>query len=169
MYLTPHDHRLYGRGHGERVEATIALGKTIILPEICSGADLSCGNGEIIKALALTRTYLGDFAPGYELCGALDDTIQQIPLVDLFVCSETIEHLDNPLKALMLIRMKSEHLLLSTPVDNFADTNAEHLWGWDREGVENLLHLVGFTVIDYDQVDSRVYGEPYCYGIWSCG
>ena len=27
LYATPHDHRLYGRGHGERVDATIELAR----------------------------------------------------------------------------------------------------------------------------------------------
>ena len=53
MYAEPHNHRLWGRGHDERVEATIALALANI-DETDRGyvADLSCGNGEIARRIA---------------------------------------------------------------------------------------------------------------------
>ena len=44
--------------------------------------------------------------------------------------------------------------------------NGEHLWAWDREGVEDLLKRTGWQPVAFTSVDSREYGEPYLYGIW---
>lgn len=177
MYPVPHDHRLYGRGHHERVEATIALAKTSIdepfLPR--SIGDLSCGNGEIARRLARPgdELYLGDLAmlpaeldAAGTYCGPIEETLSSIPWVDTFVCSETLEHLDDPLAVLGRIRAKASALVLSTPLECWEDTNNEHLWAWDREGVETSMRASGWTPEAFTSVDSREYGEPYLYGIW---
>lgn len=166
VYAVPHDHRIYGRGHAERVDATIALARTVL--NVNSVADLSCGNGAIAQALNAPATFLGDLGAGYPYQGPIEETIREIPKIDLFICSETIEHLDDPDSVLDLIGEKTEDLILSTPVDNFGDTNAQHYWGWSRTGVEQMIEDAGFIVDDYVEVDTRTYGEAYCYGIWRC-
>lgn len=177
MYVKPHDHFIYGRGHGERVLKMIELGKRafwdVEQEPITSIADLSCGNGYVATTLARDRPnvkhiYLGDLARGYRFHGPLEQTIPQLPLVDIYVCGETLEHLDDPDLALRLMREHTRWLLLSTPVENWEDTNAEHYWSWSVEDIEAMLRAAGFQVQDYDEVDSRVWGEPYCYGIWLC-
>jgi hypothetical protein len=67
---------------------------------------------------------------------------------------------------LLAIRAKCRSLVLSTPIENWDDTNAEHLWAWDQDGVEAMLAAARFRVVRFEAVDTRVYGEPYCYGIW---
>lgn len=167
MYPAPHDHRIYGRGHHERVEATIGLALEWISPGLRrSVGDLSCGNGEIARRITTGRTYLGDFAPGYELTGPLEETIEQMPAVDVYVCSETIEHLDDPFGVLLQIRRSASALVLSTPLACWDDANGEHLWAWDQDGVEQLLDIAGWKVVAFTNVDSTAYGEPYNYGIW---
>ena len=163
IYATPHDHNLWGRGHGERVQATIELAKTIPSTSI---ADLSCGNAAIARALDAPDKHLGDYAAGYQFQGPIDETIHQIPVVDLFICCETIEHLDDPDHTLALIRPKARNLVLSTPIDAWDDGTPEHYWAWDRDEVETMLHAAGFTVAAFISVDSRPYREPYLYGIW---
>lgn len=178
MYPTPHDHRLWGQGHHDRVEATIALAiDTLSGPERSSVADLSCGNGEIARRVydgprtvdgAYPLLYLGDLAaldtrlPGYKLCGPVEETLQLIAPVAAFVCSETIEHLDEPGKVLALARTKAVALILSTPLDCWEDTNAEHLWAWDQDGVEDLCARAGWR----PQAFRRLPTEVYTYGIW---
>jgi hypothetical protein len=175
MYPAPHDHRIYGRGHHERVEATIALA----LQHVDSDdrdvvGDLSCGNAEIAMRIAVPPSYLhlGDFAvlpadlPGTKYCGQLEQTINLMPEVGTYICSETIEHLDDPFGALVSIWDKASMLVLSTPIGCWDDANGEHLWAWDRDGVEQLLDSAGFEVVAFDHVDSTAYGEPYDYGIW---
>lgn len=173
MYQEPHDHRRYGHGHWLRVETTKLVVRGITDNyTVGSVADLSCGNAEI--ALSIDNpapvAFLGDFAPGYEFTGPLEQSVWQIPQVDLFICSETIEHLDAPHQALGAIRLKADRLVLSTPVGTNrpgGDDNAEHLWCWDREGVESLLCAAGWTPELFCSVDTRPM-ETYNYGIWSC-
>lgn len=165
IYAAPHDHRIYGRGHAERVAATIELARTV---PATSGADLSCGNGIILNSLGLFEPHFGDYAPGYQYHGPIEATIRELPYVDLFICSETLEHLDDPPAVLAEIRTKAANLVCSTPIEAWGDTNAEHLWAWDREAVEAMLTGAGFNVKEFTSVDSRAYGEPYWYGIWRC-
>jgi len=168
MYPAPHDHRIYGRGHHERVEATVALAvQQIADAERQIVADLSCGNGDIARRIATSpAVHLGDFAAGWEYHGPLEETLDLIPLVDVYVCSETIEHLDDPFDVLLKIRHQAERLVLSTPIGCWDDANGEHLWAWDREGVEQLLDSAGWSPWAFTNVDSTAYGEPYNYGIW---
>lgn len=164
LYAEPHDHRRYGRGHGERVAATIDLALGAILTRD-TVADLSCGNGVIARALT-PEPILGDYAPGYPITGPLETTLGNLTHVDVYVLSETLEHLDDPEAVLRLIRDRSTWLVLSTPLEAWGDTNAEHYWAWDRIGVEDLLAAAGWVPVVHDTVDSREYGEPYLYGIW---
>lgn len=162
MYAEPHDHRRWG-DHEVRVSFTVASGLRLAGPGVASAADLSCGNGSILEAMPAAVKHYGDFAPGYDITGPIERTIEQIPDVELFVCCETIEHLDDPDAVLKAIRAKTSLLLLSTPVDAWDDGNAEHYWAWDREAVEAMLTEAGFTVRDYTEV-----APSYRFGIWGC-
>lgn len=166
IYATPHNHVIYGRGHGERVASTVALARKHLPGNTLSVADLSCGNAYIAKALACPTMILGDYAPGYEYTGKLETNLALIPDVDAYILSETLEHVNDPQLVLTLIRDKAKHLVLSTPLECWGDTNAEHYWAWDQAGVEELMTNAGWTVKAFDFVDSRTYGEPYLYGIW---
>lgn len=164
IYAAPHDHRIYGRGHAERVNAMIELGTRRAWG---SAADLSCGNGVVIQSIDAVHRYQGDIAPGYEYHGPIEDTIHRVAFVDLFIMGETLEHLDDPTGVLLEVNTACNTLLLSTPIDNWGDTNAEHYWAWDRDGVEGIMRDAGFGKIEeFKMVDSRTYGEPYCYGVW---
>lgn len=166
VYATPHDHSRWG-DHKVRVAVTAQLAHLLAGP-VGSAADLSCGDATILNALNVGTRYLGDFAPGYPITGPIEDTIEQIPVVDLFVCCETIEHLDDPDRALKQIRAKTRALVLSTPVDAFQDTNPEHYWAFSREGVEAMLTAAGFEVVVYSAIDFRPAGAEYQFGVWYC-
>lgn len=165
IYPQPHDHRRW-RDHHVRVDTTIALAKGI--DDVTSVADLSCGNGAIAKAVRAPRTVLGDYAPGYDITGPIEQTIHGIDPVDLYVCSESIEHLDDPDLVLKLIRGKARHLLLTTPVDNWGDANIEHYWAWSQQDVEQMLTAAGWTVQVTNILDMRRAWSPYCFGMWVC-
>lgn len=168
IYATPHDHRLFG-DHRLRVAATIETARWLIADEdVSSAADLSCGNGVVLRSLEAGELHFGDVAPGYRYEGPIEETVEQIPDVDLFVCAETVEHLDDPDAVLKGIRAKTRLLVLSTPVDAWGDDNPEHYWAWGRGDVEAMLTAAGFQVDVYTAVDFRPLGLPYCFGIWGC-
>lgn len=162
MYAAPHDHHRWG-DHEVRVDATIAMGHRLAGAVLPSAADLSCGNGSVLSAMPAEQRHFGDLAPGYDITGPIEQTVDRIPFVDLFVCCETVEHLDDPDAVLKSIRAKTSLLLLSTPVDAWDETNPEHYWAWDREAVDAMLADAGFTVLEYAEV-----APSYRFGIWGC-
>lgn len=165
LYPAPHEHTQWP-DHRLRVATTIALAKIWFEPK--SVADLSCGDGAILASFAgqTDALYFGDIAGGYTYHGPIEETIEQIPRVDLYVCSETLEHLDDPPTVLKQIRAKAAHLVLSTPNDEQSDANPEHYWGWDVDDVRGLLKGAGFTPVILSTVgfDDTKYG----YQIWLC-
>lgn len=169
IYARPHQHRQW-TDHRIRVDVTGALVHHM-LRDGGTVADLSCGDAAIAKRLQSShgaQLVLGDFAPGYEYMGPIEETIHQIPKVDLFICSETIEHLDDPDTVLAAIREKTDRLLLSTPDGEVDDANPEHVWGWDSEAVEKMLRSAGFTPEMHTMLDLRPAGGTYCFQIWAC-
>ena len=167
IYVEPHDHKRFP-DHRVRVEVTIQLGRWFAQNGAGSAADLSCGNGYILKNLPAERKIYGDYAPGYPITGPIEQTINRIPRVGLYVCCETLEHLDDPDAVLRAIRGKAKGLLLSTPVDNFGDDNSEHYWAWSQNDVEDMLRGAGFKPLIYNLLDLRPIGCMYAYGIWCC-
>lgn len=166
IYATPHNHSKWN-DHKLRVALTAQFAYLLTGP-VDTAADLSCGDGVILNALRVGTRYLGDYAPGYPITGPLEDTIDQLPMVDLFVCCETLEHLDDPDLALKKIRGKTKALVLSTPVDAFGDRNPEHYWAWSRDAVEVMLAAAGFTVTAYTAIDCRPSESEYQFGVWHC-
>jgi hypothetical protein len=165
LYQKPHEHRQW-RDHIHRVNMTIAMAKW--WGELNSIADLACGDGAIIDALDARVKYKGDFAPGYEIVGALEETIHQIPVVDLFICSETIEHLDKPFEALKLIRAKSRHLILTTPNGESDSNNPQHYWGWDMAGMGSMLEEAGWNIEITTLISFKDKNLIYDYQMWGC-
>jgi hypothetical protein len=131
-----------------RINSTLSVARWLADDqEVMSVADLSCGANEIVSALPIYHKYIGDFAPGYEIQGPIEETIDQIPYVDLFILSETIEHLDKPDEFLARLRDKTSRLVLSTPIAEGKDEesfNLEHYWGWDQECIKTMLLEAGF-------------------------
>ena len=166
IYAKPHDHSLWV-DHQLRVAFAAMLANTI-MRDVIVGADLSCGDGKLLSAIPLKERHFGDVAPGWPITGPIEETLDQIPYVGLFVCGETIEHLDDPDLVLKKIRAKTNRLLLTTPVDAWDDANEEHYWAWSREGVEDMLTTAGFTVSVYLELDLRPSQGDYCFGIWAC-
>ncbi len=169
VYSTPHAHSGW-QDHRLRVAVTIEVARMVAESiGAKSAADLSCGDGAVLKAMPVPVRFFGDFAPGYERTGPIEETLEAIPNVDMFVCTETLEHLDDPDKVLAGIRGKTRTLVLSTPVAAWMDTNPEHYWAWSRTDVEEMLLDAGFTSAVYSTVDFRPSGQDfYQFGIWGC-
>lgn len=166
IYPKPHDHTRWN-DHVARVATTITFARSTMGPIHGDAADLSCGDGAVLAGLDVEgHRYCGDFAPGYPITGPVEQTIEQIPQVDLFVCCETLEHLDDPDAVLKAIRAKSRFMLLSTPVGAWRDTNPEHYWAWSEVGVDEMLKAAGFTGHSYMYLDFRGADGAYAYGVW---
>lgn len=166
IYAKPHNH-FSCIDHRVRVAMTMVVAQTVDAGAT-SGADLSCGDGTILRNLNLGERYFGDFAPGYPIHGPIEQTLDRIPEVDIYVCTETLEHLDDPDTVLKRLRSKTKALVISTPVDNWDDNNLEHYWAWSRQDVEDMLVSAGFRVVVFTGLDLRPAGGYYCFGIWSC-
>ncbi len=164
IYSKPHDHKNW-HDHLIRVEATKQVAKWM-LGDGQSVADLSCGNADIAKSLNVKETYLGDFAPGYKYCGPIEQTILEVPEVELFICSETLEHLDDPDSVLKHMREVADMVVISTPMDNWGDPNLEHYWAWSKTDVELMLRLAGFKPEIFMAIELQNY--LYNYQIWGC-
>lgn len=170
LYRKPHDHRQWP-DHLLRVSTSIAVGAWLLRDlEGVTIADLSTGDAAIPHGIAVqlgqnevpTWTRLGDFAPGYAVQGPIEETVEYLDddSVDLFVCSETIEHLADPDTVLKRIRAKAHRLLLSTPIGEHDPTlNPEHVWGWDVEAVCQMLVAAGWrpTVINELRFSDYLY------------
>lgn len=145
---------------------TVALAAPFVQPGSVV-ADLSCGNGLIASALAEkagTTPILGDVAPGWPIQGDLADTIENVGPVDVFVLTETLEHLPDP--AAVLAGIQADVLVLSTPVEAWDDREPQHLWAWDRQWISVLATAVGWSESRYVEFDGTVMGDWYRYGIW---
>jgi hypothetical protein len=179
LYAVPHRHDGWP-DHRVRVASTAGLGRELMdlagHPAVI--ADLSCGDAVIPRDLIAystapaKRVILGDIAPGYELHGPVEQTLDQITHVDMFVCSETIEHLDDPDVVLARIRAKADLLVLSTPLGETTDRNPEHYWGWDQEGVGEMLAATGWDpelrrVVTYLPEPGESW-MPASYQLWGC-
>lgn len=164
IYAAPHEHRQW-EDHRVRVATTAAFARSVA-GEVRRAADLSCGDGTILRAVLADEHLFGDFAPGYPLTGPIEETIHQVGPVDVFVCCETLEHLDDPDAVLRAIRDKTRGLVLSTPVGAWGDDNPEHYWAWSQAGVEAMLAAAGFRTVAYGSLDFRPAGGPYNFGLW---
>jgi len=166
IYATPHDHTRWA-DHVIRVNVTTSLARWFADQTGCrSAADLSCGDGAILNALDLPTKVFGDYAPGYELTGPIERTIEQLSHVDLFICSETIEHLDDPDAVLRRINVKARFLVLSTPIGEADVGNPEHYWGWDVDDVREMLGSTGWE--PYSTIELKLPHFTYDFQIHAC-
>jgi len=165
LYSKPHDHRVQAEGddHELRVAATLALIREV--GHVRRAADLSCGNGVLLDAVDADEKFYGDLALGYEITGPIEETIGLLPHVDLFLCCETLEHLDDPDAVLRSIRGKSDRLILSTPLDERGTTNVEHYWGWDARGIRTMLDRAGWHA---ERHRITVPKKGYRFQLWGC-
>lgn len=165
LYPRPHEHSRWP-DHRLRVDVTVQIGRFLHRDGL-PVADLSCGDARIAQEIGgAADLYLGDLASGYRFHGPIEQTIDQIPQVDLFVCCETLEHLNDPDLVLRKIRGKSRALVVSTPDGETTDENPEHYWGWDQEDVGRMLHEAGFVA----RVRSSLVLPQFkvAYQIWGC-
>jgi 2-polyprenyl-3-methyl-5-hydroxy-6-metoxy-1,4-benzoquinol methylase len=151
VYSHTYDHMRW-LDHQVRIEKTIEFARDFLV-EMGSITDLSCGDGAIALGLRFpqTKVYLGDFVPNVknQVTGKIEDTIGMVPSTDVFVLSETLEHVDRPEDLLHAIRLVTKQLVLTTPCDETLD-NPEHYWKWGCADICSMLEQTGFQPIAYE-------------------
>jgi len=162
IYPETNDHTKWWE-HELRIKLTIDFGQSLIkFPD--NVADLSAGKHATIAKAFSSQLILGDYCEGYPIKGKLEDTIHTIPNVYLYICSETLEHVNDPKYVLESIRKKSKCLILSTPLAEWGSNNPEHYWAWDMEGIQELMDQTGWRSIG----KMAVYLPSYDFQIWVC-
>lgn len=184
-YPDGYRHTAWG-DHVERVKASAdVIGK--YRGQITSAADLSCGDGALLNLVSqgLEKAYLGDMngvplsavaecraaevtnAGRTFLPGSLE-TFQE--RVDLFILSETLEHLPEPELTLSLISDVSRYLFLSTPLSEpVGSGNLEHYWGWSDTTLHSMLLASGWTPLEKKLLvpeSTRDYADAYTFQLW---
>lgn len=166
LYRDGYDHTLWD-DHVYRVQKTIEFVHNFGGVGYDEVVDLSCGDGTIALSLH-DNPILGDVTEGCDYYGPIEETVKLLPVWKgrrLFLLTETLEHLDNPLRVLDQIAGRTDFLVLTTPVHKMCefDDNPEHYWTYDQEGVEVFTRAAGFEVQAYDEIYN---GLGYHTGIW---
>lgn len=170
--------------HVERVAASVEMIRRYA-SRIRTVADLSCGDGAIVRGLLdeplLRSAYLGDLnlpsalygipEAAVLMPGLLPDTLDQLPRpVDLFVLSETLEHMDDPDDLLRRIGQHARYLFLSTPENEIETSgNLEHYWSWGTADVQAMLLDNGWDPIELKRLvpeSTRTLEHAYHYQLW---
>lgn len=170
--------------HVERVAASVKL-ISRYRREILTLADLSCGDGAIARGLFdgmhLDKAYLGDLNLSPVLYGIpqaavlapgpLPESLDQLPeQVDLFVLSETIEHMDDPDDLLRRLPLYARYLFLSTPISEIPTSgNLEHYWSWSTDDVAAMLRDTGWHPVELVRLvpeSTRTLEHAYHYQLW---
>lgn len=169
IYAEQYDHTQWP-DHVQRVRTTIdCIHAWTTRSQRRVVADLSCGDAAIARGLDdAACLILGDYVHNdeYAFTGSIEHTVKLIGSVGLFILSETLEHVDDPVSLLIAIRQRAGYLVLSTPLDERDDQNEEHYWGWDEEGIRDLLFLSGWSVRARTLFTPKVDELYYTYQIW---
>lgn len=165
IYDHPYDHTVWA-DHVQRIEKTIQTldffarkmgSKTV--------ADLSCGDGAIVRGSQhpWENIILSDLVGG----GPIELTLPLLEHVDMYVCSETLEHVEDPKWLLAEARDHATAMVLSTPYAKWDDTNPEHYWAWDDYDLADMLMDAGWTSRHVDLFTPTV-SMYYTFQIWVC-
>lgn len=164
IYANQYQH-VQWQSHQERVQVTTEIAQRLIDAEgIKRIADFSAGDRAIVSGLAgYTDAWLHDITDdGVDIVERLrEETFQY----DLFICTETIEHVERPWELLEEIAPRTRWLLLSTPLDEDpAEDNWEHYWSFEAVDIDDLLIQSGFP--HGVMTTHRPATGPYTYQIW---
>lgn len=163
VYDHVYDHTQWG-DHIERVAKTTEILDWYALEtDAKSVADLSCGDGAIVRNSQheWENITLGD----YVTTGPIEEALVHLPHVDMFVLSETLEHVEDPDFLLGAIRVVADRLVLTTPFGETSDENPEHYWGWDDEGVREIAEDAGWRVHSFQLFTPTI--DYYTFQMWT--
>ncbi len=180
--------------HVERIEASVEL-LSRWSTRFESAADLSCGDAAILRGLAgrskrLKEVWLGDLlgvqSAAWVTDSAVLHTVPPAPLpdslaslpgvgsddaaVDLFVLSETLEHMPDPDALLRDIADWAHYLFISTPLSEpVGSGNPEHYWGWSDADIHDMLMDSGWTPLEKQLLTPQStlsLPDAYTFQLW---
>lgn len=188
LYKNGYDHTTSIQ-HKLRVALSIQLAVwTINRWNLQRVADFSCGDGHIISELIrsknVTEAIIGDFAQvnvdkvrenlginedvkiSYHV-GDISQLLSNVEKdIDLFILTETIEHVEDPEKLLYELSKKVRFLILSTPIDEQDAGNPEHYWGWSNEEMNTLLIDNAWEPIISNPLHFKEKALVYDFQLW---
>lgn len=147
--------------------------------------DPACGDASIVRALRglhpLRSVHLSDIsAPQMEelqqdpwpeasyLTGDALSIVNALDTFDLIILTEILEHLDDPESLLLAARRHASTLVASSPLGEHDFHSHEHVWGWDREGYQEMLESTGWTPTSYMELDFTDPIYYYDFQVWVC-
>lgn len=148
----------------QMIEANSPLGH---YPRPFTVSDLGCGDGGLLQLLGQLE---GVDAWGYDFCPAnqagwaergvtaeaLDvfgEDVGRVKVGEIAVCTEVLEHIADPHKAVRWIAGQASYLVASSPATETDLSHDEcHAWAWDMAGYRDLLEGGGFAVERHVQV-----------------
>lgn len=152
--------------HKQRIETTAAVANQLIADlGLKTCADYSAGNRALaLRLRGLTMLDTCDYFGS----GRMEERIDEMEPVDLYLCTETIEHLEAPWTVLEKLATKARQLVLSTPLDeNPKIGNYEHYWSFTEEDVEQMLWQSGWAPHPGCPTILFQKSWTYTYQIWT--
>lgn len=146
--------------HSLRIQRTTEIAQRLIDEHgLKTCADLSAGDRSIPSGLRnLTSLNTAD--------GNIEEDVVSLADVDLFICTETIEHLEAPWTVLEEIASRAKWLVLSTPIDEHpAVGNYEHYWSFTVQDIHDMLTQSLFRDLHCEILTRAEW--TYTYQIWT--
>lgn len=163
--------------HIPRMEKTVEIVNHMFDEGLINSAtDLGAGDGGMLALINRPDVTWGyDFQPANIVKAAergvnvmyanfVDDDVR---IGDLAICTEVIEHLEDPHGFLARLAPQVRWLVCSSPQNETIDWHAaEHAWAWDKEGYVTMLTNAGFYVSNsFDVIPFQVHlCESEVYG-----
>ena len=164
------------REHKLRVDVTVALASSrwpdpLLVIDPAAGAgrtgrELTGYGGTLITGDLSTEANVDH--PGRTADDLLGHWADEVDIAerrraDIIVLGEILEHVENPAQLLRYAAGAGTGLVLSTPLEEPAGVNPEHVWRWDKAGIEHLLAEAGWRPLDYVELDVDLAHWPAGY------
>lgn len=167
--------------HQPRMEHVATMASWLIPDfDIASCVDLGAGDGGLIQMIGFPET-LRVPPWGYDLMEVNVNVARSERQVDvrfgdfvnddiewgqLAICTEVLEHLEDPHKMVRRIAEHCDFLIASSPALETAESHdAVHAWAWDMEGYRLLMEGAGYTVIDHQRVEGDFVSQVIICGM----
>lgn len=161
----PHAEQAIHRGRFDAAEALVR--EAVGALSLHSIVDLGAGDGGMLQRLRGLSEY-GVRAWGYDLMPEnvayaqltrkvdvfdVDFLTEKIEWADLVICTEVLEHLEDPHALVDKIARNTRVLVASSPAaETEEDHDPAHAWCWDMNGYAGMIQNAGFDLLAHEFV-----------------